>query len=68
MSIFVANLVAVIFAFPMVGLLFPTFFRVDELMAKPLKPVLHRRQVSGLDCNGIPMCLDPDGRMPVRIR
>ncbi len=62
----VSNLDSVIFAVPLVGLLVTAMFRVDELVGQPIKPVRHRRQVSGLDANGFPRCLDPDGRMPGR--
>jgi len=68
MSVIISNLDSVIFAIPMVGLLFSAFFRVDELVRKPLRPVMHRRRVSGLDHNGIPICLDPDGRLHRRLR
>jgi hypothetical protein len=66
MSLVVTNLDSVIFAIPLLGLLFSAFFRMDELVGKPVrpvKPVLHRRQVSGQDQNGLPLCLDPDGKM-----
>jgi hypothetical protein len=62
MSLIVSNLDSVIFGIPLLGLLFSAFFRVDELAGKPLKVVPNRRQVSGLDRNGIPLCLDPDRR------
>jgi hypothetical protein len=63
MSLIVSNLDSVIFGIPLLMLLFPAFFRVDELAGRPLKPVPNRRQVSGQDRNGIPLCLDPDGRL-----
>jgi hypothetical protein len=68
MSFVVSNLDSVVFAVPMLGLLLSAFFRVDELAAKPAKPVIHRRLASGLDRNGIPICLDPDGTRPSKVR
>jgi hypothetical protein len=68
MSVFVANLDSIVFAIPLVGLLVSAFFRVDELVGKPSKHISHRRQMAGLDCNGMPLCLDPDGRLPIQAR
>jgi hypothetical protein len=49
-------------AVPMIGLLFLGYFRLDELFGKPKKkPVQNRRQMSGWDQNGQPVCIDPDG-------
>lgn len=67
MSLVVSNLDLVIFAVPLLGLLLSAYFRVHELAKKPSRPVAHRRYASGSDENGIPLCLDPDGKAPGRI-
>jgi hypothetical protein len=65
MSIIQSNTDALLVAIPMVGLLFIGVFRLDELFGKPKKqPVESRRQLSGWDKNGQPICADPDGKMP----
>ena len=53
-------------AIPMVGLLFAGFFRLDELFGKSKKPAKTRRPMVGLDENGRPMCVDPDGQVAER--
>jgi len=68
MSVLVSNLDSVVFALPLLGLLFSVFFRVDEPVGQPVKPAVRRRHAAGLDRNGLPLCLDPDGRLPVRAR
>jgi hypothetical protein len=64
MSVFQSNTDAMLVAIPMVGILFAGFFRLDELFGKPNKPVLHRRQMSGWDEHGRPICADPDAPSP----
>jgi hypothetical protein len=59
-----SNTDALLVGIPMVGLLFAGFFRLDEVFGKPKKPATNRRQMSGWDKNGRPVCADPDGRMP----
>jgi hypothetical protein len=68
MDVVVSNLDSVVFGIPLVGLLVSAFFRVDELVAAPQRTKLHRRQMPGLDRNGIPMCLDPDGKVTPQTR
>jgi hypothetical protein len=63
-SILVSNRDALLVAVPMVGILFAGFFRLDELFGKPGKPgkpVEKRRQMTGWDKDGRPICADPDG-------
>jgi hypothetical protein len=64
MSAFHSNTDALLVAIPMIGMLFAGFFRLDELLGKPkkMKSVEHRRQMSGWDERGRPLCADPDGR------
>jgi hypothetical protein len=68
MSAPLSNTDAMLVAIPMVGALFAGFFKVDELFGKPRKPKEHRRQMSGLDENGVQIYADPDGTMPPRTR
>jgi hypothetical protein len=63
MNVVVSNLDAVIFGIPLLGLLVSAFFRVDELASAPRKRVSTRRQMAGTDLNGMPICMDPDGRV-----
>ncbi|MFC5864186.1 hypothetical protein ACFPT7_17910 [Acidicapsa dinghuensis] len=58
-----SNSDAILVAVPMVGILIACFFRLDEMFGKPKKKVMleHRRQMSGWDENGKPICIDPDG-------
>lgn len=64
MLVLQSNTDALLVAIPMVGLLFAGFFRLDEIFGKPKKPVENRRQMSGWDKNGRPICTDPDGKNP----
>jgi len=47
----------------MIGLLCVGFFRLDELFGKSKKPTVRRRQMSGWDNKGRPVCVDPDGKV-----
>lgn len=64
-----SNSDALLVAVPMVGILIACFFRLDEMFGKPKKKtsVEHRRQMSGWDADGKPMCADPDGSKGPRI-
>jgi len=62
MTVLQSNRDALLVAVPMIGLLFAGFFRLDELFGKPKKPVENRRQMTGWDKNGRPLCTDPDGK------
>jgi hypothetical protein len=68
MEVVVSNMDAVVFGIPLIGLLISAFFRVDELVAAPQKRVTHRRQMPGLDRNGMPQCVDPDGKVTPQTR
>jgi len=62
MSVLQSNADALLVAIPMIGILVVGFFRLDELVGKSnKKPVIHRRQIAGLDERGRQVCLDPDG-------
>jgi hypothetical protein len=66
MMIQLSNSDSLLVAIPMVGLLFAGFFRLDELFGKSKKPTKTRRPMVGLDENGRPICLDPDGQVTPR--
>jgi len=59
-----SNTDALLVAIPMVGLLFAGFFRLDEIFGRSKRPVENRRQMSGWDKDGRPVCADPDGKSP----
>jgi hypothetical protein len=61
MSVIQSNTDALLVAIPMIGILIVGFFRLDELVGKPKKQGMPRRQISGLDAKGRQICLDPDG-------
>ncbi len=56
-----------VFACPMLGLLIATYFKLDELAARP-KAVIATRRISRVDRYGYPICLDPDGSLFVPAR
>ena len=66
LAILQSNTDALLVAIPMIGILFVGFFRLDELFGKPHKKGQRRRQVAGLDENGQPICIDPDGHAVAR--
>jgi len=49
-------------AVPLFGLLFASYFRLDEVLAKRKKGPQLRRHGSGIDKNGEPLLCDPDGQ------
>ncbi len=50
-----------LFGVPMVAMLLAMFFHLDELWTGPSNGV-GRRLAGGVDRNGMPICLEPDGR------
>jgi hypothetical protein len=62
MLVLQSNRDALLIAVPMIGLLFAGFFRLDERLGKPGKTKENRRQKTGWDKNGRPLCADPDGQ------
>lgn len=46
---------------PMVAVLLGTFFRLDEVWSRREKDKVRRPLAGGVDGNGMPICLDPDG-------
>lgn len=63
MFVIPSNADTLLVATPMIFLLFVGFFRLDELWSKPKKRIALRRLRPGLDKNGLPNCMDPDGRV-----
>jgi hypothetical protein len=53
---------------PMVLLLLVTFFRLDEVVVQRPRMVARRPLAGGVDQNGMPICVDPDGKPLGRIR
>jgi len=51
-----------IFAGPLMGVLVVTYFKLDELAARPVR-VGRRRNLPPVDANGFPACGDPDGQI-----
>jgi hypothetical protein len=68
MSVIQSNADALLVAIPMVGMLFAGYFRLDELLGKPKKTLENRRQMSGWDKDGLPICSDPDGKQSRPLR
>jgi len=68
MTILQSNADALLVAIPMVGILFACHFRVDELFGKSRKRGKQRRPMAGSDLQGRPICADPDGSVPTRVR
>jgi hypothetical protein len=63
MMMLLSNRDSLLVAIPMVGLLFAGYFRLDEVFGKPKKKQAKRRtQVAGVDREGRPICIDPDGQ------
>jgi hypothetical protein len=63
MTVLLSNHDALLVAVPMIGILFAGFFRLDEVFGKPKKKQAKRRsQVAGVDPEGRPICIDPDGK------
>ncbi len=48
--------------FPILGMLFLAFFRLDELIAKPRRHAAAGHPLSHRDSNGQSICIEPDGR------
>jgi hypothetical protein len=63
MTMLLSNRDALLVALPMIGILFVGFFRLDEAFGKPKnKQAKRRSQVAGVDPEGRPICIDPDGK------
>jgi hypothetical protein len=53
---------SLLFAVPFVAILLLGFFRLDEAIAAPKRPAVHRRTECGQDKDGRTILTDPDGR------
>jgi len=58
-----SNTDAILIAIPMVGLLFATFFRLDEAFSRYPKPSKNGHPLSCRDKDGHPVCIEPDGKL-----
>jgi len=56
-----------VFACPMVCLMIATYFKIDQLAARPRVAVASRR-MPRVDRFGYPVCLDPDGSLFIPAR
>lgn len=64
-----SNFEVLLVALPMVGILFAGFFRLDEMIGTPKKKKTPGHTLAGrTDEDGFPICMDPDGTIPGRIR
>ncbi len=61
-TVLTSGLDTMLVALPAFIVLLAGVFRVDEMIAAPRHPARGRRQACGLDENGRPVLLDPDGR------
>ena len=61
---------ALLVMIPMVGLLFFSMLKIDSLVSRPKHPRSHTLMAFGLDKNGEPIFVEPDGRplLPVKHR
>jgi len=53
---------SVLFAIPAIAILAANFFRIDDLFSMPRRGQENRRGFCGLDEDGEPNLIDPDGR------
>ena len=53
---------ALLVGIPMVFLFAMIFFRLDELLARPAKMIVRRPLAGGIDSNGMPIFVEPDGK------
>jgi hypothetical protein len=56
-----SNLTAIFVAVPMLAIMAAAFFRVDEAISKPSRKMRRMPLAGGLDENGVPIGIDPDG-------
>ena len=68
MTVVLSNADALLVAMPMLGILFAGFFRLDELFGRTQKKSARRPLAGGMDHNGMPICMDPDGKPLGRMR
>jgi len=57
-----SNMDAMLVAIPMVVLLGAGFFRLDVWVIKPKKHSMRHTLAGGIDKNGFPIGMDPDGK------
>lgn len=59
---------SILVAIPMVFIMFAGFFRLDEAFSKPKTTSQVRRGLTDWDENGVPLCVEPDGKVAGRKR
>ncbi len=57
-----SNLDSVLVALPMFAVLFLAVFRLDELICRSPKRAARRPLAGGVDGDGMPICVEPDGK------
>jgi len=57
-----SNVEAILVGIPMILMLLISFFRVDEVLGQPAKPVQRRRGFTHRDHAGAVVYVEPDGR------
>jgi len=63
MNVIESNAEAILVTIPMILMLLISFFRLDEVLGQPTKPMQRRRSFSHRDGAGVAVCVEPDGRM-----
>ncbi len=63
MVVEVSNADTLLFAIPMIGIMFAGLFRLDEAFSRTGKPYENGHQLSGWDADGAPVCVEPDGKL-----
>lgn len=63
MSAIQSNADALLLAVPMAAVMFAWFFKLDELICRPKYRVKAGHSLSQWDCDGNPVCIEPDGTL-----
>jgi len=58
-----SNTDAILVAVPMVGVMFAVLFRLDESLSRGRKPMEQGHPLSDWDKDGLPVCVEPDGKL-----
>jgi hypothetical protein len=64
----VSNADSLLFGLPMIGFLFAGLFRLDELIGRSRKTPMRRTLAGGVDSDGMPIFVEPDGQPLQRLR
>ncbi len=63
-----SNADLLLFGLPMLGFLFAGLFRIDELLGRSRKGPVRRPLAAGIDQDGMPINIEPDGTPLRRMR